>query len=275
LTIQHTYQIFQNKQRLNFVIIFCTVLFIFANIVLDFLFTLFRNSSFYILEAILFSVSFWILFLPLLLVFTKFMESNRSIRLNIAFICSVILIHQFAYSALVWILSKIIYYHTFSYWQTFSFSLSNYFIITAIIYLVTFAIFSKKKSQTESTEIEVESKEENFITSIIVADSNNKKIFLQVDDILYFSANSPYISIYHSSKKYLHTETLKSLETQLDGKQFVRIHKSHIVNLSKIESIQSRQNGDYDITLINKTILRLSRSYTKNFKLNFHQLTTK
>ena len=275
MTIQHTYQIFQNKRRLNFVIIFCIVLFIFANIVLDFLFTLFRNSSFYISEALLFTASFWILFLPLLLVFTKFMESNRSIRLSFIFISSIIIMHQFAYPALVWILSEIFYYHTFSYWQTFSFSLSNYFIITAIIYLVTFAVFSKRKSREESTTIEVEIKEENFITSIIVADSNNKKIFLQVEDILYFSANSPYISIYHSSKKYLHTETLKSLETQLDGKQFVRIHKSHIVNLSKIESIQSRQNGDYDVTLINNTILRLSRSYAKNFKLIFHQLTTK
>lgn len=275
MTIQHTYQIFQNKRRLHFTIILCIVLFIFANIVLDFLFTLFRNSSFYISEALLFSVSFWILFLPLLLVFTKFMESNRSIRLNLAFISSVIVIHQFAYPGLVWILSEIFYYHTFSYWQTFSFSLSNYFIITAIIYLVSFIVFTKRKSREESIEIEVESKEENFITSIIVADSTNKKIFLQVDDILYFSANSPYISIYHSSKKYLHTETLKSLETQLDGKQFVRIHKSHIVNLSKIASIQSRQNGDYDITLINNTILRLSRSYSKKFKLNFHQLTTK
>lgn len=203
------------------------------------------------------------------------MESNRSIRLNLAFISSVIIMHQFTYPALVWILSEIFYYHTFSYWQTFSFSLSNYFIITAIIYLVTFAFFFKRKTQEESTTIEVETKEENFITSIIVADSNNKKILLQVEDILYFSANSPYINIYHSSKKYLHTETLKSLETQLDRKQFVRIHKSHIVNLSKIQSIQSRQNGDYDVTLSDNTILRVSRSYAKNFKSKFHQLTTK
>ncbi len=275
MTIQYIYQIIQKKQRLHIVITFCIVLFIFANLVLDFLFTLFRNSSYYISEAILFSVSFWVLFIPLLLGFIKCIESNRSKRLHLVFISTVIAIHQFAYPALVWILSEIFYYHSFSYWQTFSFSLSNYFIITAIIYLVTFAFFFKRKTQEESTTFEVETKEENFITTIIVADSNNKKVFLQVADILYFSANSPYISIYHSSKKYLHTETLKSLETQLDGKQFVRIHKSHIVNLSKIQSIQSRQNGDYDITLINNSILRLSRSYSKNFKLNFHQLATK
>lgn len=275
MTIQHTYQIFQNKRRLHFTIILCIVLFIFANIVLDFLFTLFRNSSFYISEALLFSVSFWILFLPLVLILKKIMERNRSIRLNFVFISSIIIMHQFAYPALVWILSEIFYYHTFSYWQTFSFSLSNYFLITALIYMVTFAVFSRRRNQVKSTTIEIETKEESFITSIVVADANNKKLFLQIGDILYFSANSPYISIYHCSKKYLHTETLKSLETQLDGKQFVRIHKSHIVNLSKIASIQSRQNGDYDITLINNTILRLSRNYSKNFKSKFHHLTTK
>lgn len=166
MTIQHTYQIFQNKRRLNFVIIFCIVLFIFANIVLDFLFTLFRNSSFYISEALLFTASFWILFLPLLLVFTKFMESNRSIRLNLAFISSVIIMHQFAYPALVWILSEIFYYHTFSYWQTFSFSLSNYFIITAIIYLVTFAFFFKGKLRKNLQQLKLKQKKKILLLQL-------------------------------------------------------------------------------------------------------------
>lgn len=110
------------------------------------------------------------------------------------------------------------------------------------------------------------------ISSILISDNNFKKILLQVDDILYFSANSPYVNINHSSKKYLHTETLKSLEAQLDNKQFIRIHKSFIVNLSKITSIRSRQNGDYDITLSDNTVLRVSRNYAKDFKSGFSEI---
>lgn len=196
-----------------------------------------------------------------------------SVSFSIAF-------HLFLYPALVWIISKIFYNHTFDYWQTFNFGLSAYFIKTIIIYgfsLVAFTLLNKK-IQAQQTEKEVEEKTEkqNFISSILISDNNNKKLLLQANDILYFSANSPYISIYHSSKKHLHTETLKSLETQLDDKQFIRIHKSHIVNIKKIVSIQSRQNGDYDIILSDSTILRVSRNYAKDFKSKFseqHQLT--
>lgn len=278
MTIQQTYQIIHNKQKLTYVIIVCLVGMIVANIGLDYLFTQFRNSSFYISESLLFSVSFWILFLPLLMVFAKLTEATRSTKLNLVFLSSVIVVHLFAYPSLVWILSEIFYYHTFSYWQNFSFSLSTYFITTAIIYLVSFALLSKRRIHEEPTSIEVETEEERFITSIVVSDKNNKKLVLEVNNILYFSANSPYVSIYHLTKKYLHTETLKSLEAQLNDKQFVRIHRSHIINLSKTISIQSRQNGDYDITLSDGSILRVSRSYAKNFKLRFserHQLTTK
>jgi DNA-binding LytR/AlgR family response regulator len=71
---------------------------------------------------------------------------------------------------------------------------------------------------------------------------------------------------------------LKSLENQLDKKQFIRIHKSHIINLQKIISYQSRQNGDYDVTLSDGTVLRVSRNYAKDFKSKAEQhthLTTK
>lgn len=190
--------------------------------------------------------------------------------------------HLFSYPALVWIISNIFYTHTFDYWQTFNFGLSAYFIKTVIIYGFSFVAFTLLYKKNQAQEIEKEFQEriekQDFLSTLLISDSNYKKILLQVRDILYFSANTPYISIYHSSKMYLHTETLKSLEMQLDNKLFIRIHKSFIVNLSKITSIQSRQNGDYDITLSDNTILRVSRNYAKSFKprfSDFHQLTIK
>ncbi|MNY49270.1 Sensory transduction protein LytR [compost metagenome] len=96
---------------------------------------------------------------------------------------------------------------------------------------------------------------------------------LDVNDIFYISANSPYVNIYHISKKYLHNETLKSLENQLDQQHFIRIHKSYIVNLQKITCYQSRQNGDYDVVLSDGAILRVSRNYAKHFKSKFEQYT--
>lgn len=281
LTSQPTYQIFQNKQKLHFIVTGGIVLFILANVLLDFLFTLFQKSAFYISESLLFS-SYWLLFLALLPVVLKATKGKERLDKKLLLISSVIALHLLLYPALVWIISKIFYTHTFDYWQTFSFALSAYFIKTVIIYgfsLLALTLFDKKNQPIiASKKVEDSTDVQNCISSILISDSNNKKLLLPVKDILYFSANSPYINIYHPAKKYLHTETLKSLASQLDEGQFVRIHKSHIVNINKIISIQSRQNGDYDITLSDTTILRVSRSYAKNFKSKLseqHRLTTK
>jgi len=248
---------------------------------LDFSFTLYQNSSFYISESLLFS-SYWPLFLPLVTFVLKLNRETERLGSKLFLIGSAIVFHLLSYPALVWLISEIFFQHTFDYWQTFNFGLSAYFIKTVIIYGFSFAAFAIWKEPSLSSQVSetVEEKidRQSFITSVLVADSNNQKLLLQVSDIFYFSANSPYIEIYHLSKRYLHTETLKSLEGKLNDHQFVRIHKSHIVNINKISAVQSRQNGDYDITLLDSTILRVSRNYAKKFKSIFfppHQLTIK
>lgn len=280
MTIQPiTYQIFQSKWKMKPILSVCLALFILATIVLDYLFSHFQNSAFYISESLLFS-TYWVLFFPLLTFVLKLIKKTEKVELKLLCISSAIIFHLFSYPTLVWILSKTFYYHTFPYWQTFNFGLSTYLIKTVIIYgfsLAAFTLLNKTiQAQQRSKEAAEEADKKNFISSILISDGHNKKLLLQVNDILYFSANSPYINIYHLSKKHLYTETLKSLENQLNDNQFVRIHKSYIVNIDKISSIQSRQNGDYDIALSDHTILRLSRNYAKNFKSRFaeqHQLT--
>lgn len=271
--IQQTYQIFGNKLKLNFIIAFCIALFILVNVVLDFSFTLFQNSSFYISESLLFG-TYWLLYLFLPKIISK-INRIKKFELKLLFIISAILSHLFAYPALVWIISKLFYSHTFAYWQTFNFGISAYLIKTVLIYGFSFIVFTllNKKIQASQNNISIEKEKKVMLQSILVSDSQNKKLLLQVNDIFYFSATPPYVSIFHSSKKHLLTETLKSLELQLDNMQFVRIHKSHIINIHKIASIQSRQNGDYDVTLLDNTILRVSRHYAKNFKSKFEQLT--
>lgn len=257
----------------------CLALVISTNIILDYLYSQFQNSNFYISESLLFS-SFWVLFFPLLHIQSKLIEKNKKVNHNFLSTSTLIVIHLLCYPALVWLISKLFFYHTFSYMQTFNFSLSAYFIKTVLIYSFSFITFTilKNKSQGKSIVDTIRSEKNIFTNSILIRDSNNGKTVLLVADIFSFSANSPYINIHHTSKTFLHSITLKVLENQLDNNQFVRIHKSHIVNIQKVISIKSRQNGDYDITLSNNTILRVSRSYSKNFKAKFednHQVRSK
>jgi len=61
------------------------------------------------------------------------------------------------------------------------------------------------------------------------------KILLQ--DILYAEASRSYSRIYTADAEYLMSVALSKLEEKLHANDFLRIHRSHIVNLKKIDSI--------------------------------------
>lgn len=268
MTTYPTYHILENNQKLNVIIIASLLVLAFMTVVSDFLFAQFHNTSFYISESLLFS-TFWLLFFPLLTIQMKLTKRTNKISLSILIAALTEIIHLFVYPAVIWVLSKAFYNHTFSYWQTFNFGISGYFVKSVIIYSLPMAVIVIYKNNFHKQSVifkEEYPSNQNFITSIIVSDTNNNKTLIGTNDILYFSAKSPYINIHHKSKKYLHKETLKSLETQLDNGQFVRVHKSYIVNIFAVVSYKSRLNGDYDLTLSDDTKLRLSRNYVQIFK---------
>lgn len=278
MTTNQAYQILENKQQRNIFVIACLLLLTLLTIGLDFLFSQIQNTSFYISESLLFG-SFWLLFFPLLNIQFDLTKRSKKISVGIFIASVMITIHLFAYPVMVLFLSKFFYNHTFPYWQTFNFQLTEHFIKLIIIYFLPLPIILiyqnklLKKQVIEKTELS----KQNFITSLIVSNANNKKIVIDTNEILYFSANSPYINIHHPVKRYLYSDTLKSLQIQLDNDQFIRIHKSYIVNISKVISYQSRLNGDYDLLLSDNTTLRVSRNYAATFKSAFepqHRLTT-
>jgi len=68
-----------------------------------------------------------------------------------------------------------------------------------------------------------------------------------------------YRCIYTSCGKILTQQTFGSFEEQLPATQFVRIHKSYMVSLSKIESIEKHR------VKIGKELLPVSESYRERF----------
>lgn len=61
------------------------------------------------------------------------------------------------------------------------------------------------------------------------------------DDILYIQAMQNYITIFTTRGKYMTLLNLKSVEEKLDKQSFIRVHKSYIVSISKIESIENSE----------------------------------
>jgi len=66
-----------------------------------------------------------------------------------------------------------------------------------------------------------------------------EKIFF--NDILYIEALQNYVSIFTSKGKYIALLLMKTLEENLDSKSFIRVHKSYIVSIDKIESIENNE----------------------------------
>jgi DNA-binding LytR/AlgR family response regulator len=68
--------------------------------------------------------------------------------------------------------------------------------------------------------------------------SNNQieKVFYH--DLLYAEAMLNYVMLYTTARKLMVYVTMKSLEDQLPADQFIKVHKSFIVNISKVKSIE-------------------------------------
>jgi two-component system LytT family response regulator len=55
--------------------------------------------------------------------------------------------------------------------------------------------------------------------------------------------------------------TMKDLEDVLDPRLFQRVHRSTIVNLSRVKSLRAHMNGEYFLTLEGAQEVKMSRSY--------------
>ena len=71
--------------------------------------------------------------------------------------------------------------------------------------------------------------------------SGYEHIKIAIDDIHHISSDSDYTEIITINKKYISSEPLRSWTETLPRNAFYRIHKSHIVNLKKIEKIVGNQ----------------------------------
>jgi two-component system response regulator LytT len=82
----------------------------------------------------------------------------------------------------------------------------------------------------------VENKETSF--GFIFVKSNSKLVKLNTDDIYYIEALKDYVVIHTSDTRYTIHSTMKDIETKLGVVDFIRVHRSFIVRLDKIASIE-------------------------------------
>jgi two-component system, LytTR family, response regulator len=93
---------------------------------------------------------------------------------------------------------------------------------------------------------------------------NGKELaFVETANIDWIEAAGDYAQLHVGKRTYLIRESLNTLETLLDRNDFLRIHRSAIVQLDRIVRITALPNRDGHLTLQNGITLRVSRSYSK------------
>jgi DNA-binding LytR/AlgR family response regulator len=86
-----------------------------------------------------------------------------------------------------------------------------------------------------------------------------KMVRVELDDILFIEGLKNYVSIYTKTQRIITLQVMKQLEEVLPANRFVRVHKSYIVALDKINSIERQE------IYIKDRVIPIGNTYQENF----------
>jgi two-component system LytT family response regulator len=106
-----------------------------------------------------------------------------------------------------------------------------------------------------------------WVTRIAVK-SVNRIVIVQVADIVRIEAEDNYVRLW-AERPYLHKETLTGLVARLSPQQFLRVHRSHAVNVQFVRELRPQLHGEYLIALSDGTELTSGRGYRASIQAMF------
>jgi len=95
----------------------------------------------------------------------------------------------------------------------------------------------------------------------IVIKAKGRVIFLDLDEIDWVEAAANYVRLNVGKEFYLLRETISRTSERLNPNEFIRIHRSTIVNVRKIKQLIPVNSGEYIVVLKNGKELSCSRGY--------------
>jgi two-component system LytT family response regulator len=94
--------------------------------------------------------------------------------------------------------------------------------------------------------------------------TGNRSVFVRTEEIDWIEAERNYIRLHVGGRTHLLRENLGRMESALDPATFCRIHRSTIVNVDRIQAVESLLGGEYLVVLHDGTRLTSGRSYRRN-----------
>jgi two-component system LytT family response regulator len=106
---------------------------------------------------------------------------------------------------------------------------------------------------------------------LVLNDNKTEINFVEYQDILWVDAAGDYVCVHTHCETYITRIRLKTLIEQMLPSQFIRIHKSTIVNIQFLSKLVLLKNSEYLAYLTNEKQLKVSRTYSKALKQLLHK----
>lgn len=104
-----------------------------------------------------------------------------------------------------------------------------------------------------------------YLSRVTVRDERGY-LLLGVDEVFYIEADGNYVTFHLERDSHRHRETLTNLESRLDPSRFVRVHRSAILNLDRVQRIEPWYSGDMLAILRNGAKVKISRTYRERLE---------
>ena len=104
-----------------------------------------------------------------------------------------------------------------------------------------------------------------FVDRLLLKDDGSVVVVL-VSDINWIEASDNHVIVHARGTRYRIRQAIKTIESQLDPSRFARSHRSAIVNLDRVRTLEPMAAGEYVITLSTGEKVPLSRSFRDRFR---------
>lgn len=98
-------------------------------------------------------------------------------------------------------------------------------------------------------------------THRIAVRDGRRVVLLTLSEIDWIEAADNYVCLHCGAQTHVLRETMNAVEASLPEAMFVRVHRSAIVNIDRIQELQPWFRGDYQVVLRNGTKLRLTKHH--------------
>jgi two-component system LytT family response regulator len=100
----------------------------------------------------------------------------------------------------------------------------------------------------------------NFLTTLSVKKAGGL-VVVRLDDVHYLETAGNYVALQTSAGEHLHRIAMNTLADDLDPAQFLRIHRTAVVNVNHVVRIQYLNNNQYRIEMMGGVKLTSGRTY--------------